>query len=391
MTQTGASESESGALRRPVLSRSPFGKQGRTAMTGSFLERLAAGEAVIHGSGYLFEMERRGYLAAGGYVPEVVIDHPEVVEQLHEEFVRCGSDVVLAFTYYGHRERLRLIGREHLLEQLNRDAIAIARRVVDRHPGTLLAGGTCNTNMYDPDDPATDATARAMFEEQIGWAAEEGVDYIVCETLSHLGEARIAIDVCKQAGLPLVLGFAIHRSGKLRDFDGSLAEACRISLDEGAHLVGFNCHRGPATMYPLLREVAGEVDPARLCTWAVAYRTTALQPAFGALVDDAMPFPEALPGGLSFPVGLDPFQCTRYEMGDFASKCHELGLRYFGGCCGTGPHHVRAMAEAIGRTPLASRYSPDMSKHYALGTDERLLRHNRDYVPHFTATPARSG
>lgn len=360
-------------------------------MAGALMERLAAGEAVIHGSGYLFEMERRGYLQAGGYVPEVVIDHPEVVEQLHEEFVRCGSDVVLAFTYYGHRERLRLIGREHLLERLNRDAVAIARKVVDRHPGTILAGGTCNTNQYDPNDPAMDATARAMFEEQIGWAAEEGVDYIVCETLSHLGEAKIAIDVCNRAGLPLVLGFAIHRSGRLRDFDGSLAEACRICLDEGAHLVGFNCHRGPATMLPLLREAAGEVDPARLCTWAVAYRTTALQPAFGALVDDAMPFPEALPGGLSFPVGLDPFQCTRYEMGDFARQCHELGLRYFGGCCGTGPHHIRAMAEAIGRTPAASRYSPDMSKHYALGTDERLLRHNRDYVPHFTATPARPG
>ena len=78
-------------------------------------------------------------------------------------------------------------------------------------------------------------------------------------------------------------------------------------------------------------------------------------------------------------------------MGDFARQCHELGLRYFGGCCGTGPHHIRAMAEAIGRAPAASRYSPDMSKHYALGTDERLLRHNRDYVPHFTATPARPG
>ncbi len=349
-------------------------------MAGALMGRLAAGEAVIHGSGYLFEMERRGYLQAGAYVPEAVLDHPEVVEQLHEELVRCGSDVVLAFTYCGHRERLGLIGKEHLLERLNRDALAIARKVADRHPGAILAGGTCNTNMYDPGDPAAQAVVRAMFEEQIGWAAEEGVDYIVCETVVHLGEARIAIEAGRRAGLPLVLGFAIHRSGKLRDFDGSLAEACRIALDDGAALVGLNCHRGPATMWPLIREIAEEVDPARLCSWAVAYRTTALQPAFGALVDNAMPVPDALPGGLSFPVGLDPFQCTRYEMGDVALKCHELGLRYFGGCCGAGPHHIRVMAEAIGRTPAASRYSLDMSKHYALGTDERLLRHNRDYA-----------
>jgi len=350
-------------------------------MPGSLEKRLAAGEAVLHGSGYLFEMERRGYLQAGAYVPEVVIDHPEVVEQLHEELVRCGSDVVLAFTYYGHRERLRMVGKEHVLERLNRDAIAIARKVADRHPGALLAGGTCNTNMFDPDDPETHAVARAMFEEQVGWAAEEGVDYMICETFAHLGEARIAVDVCRQAGLPAVLGLAVHRSGKLRDFDGSLADACRTALDDGALLVGLNCHRGPATMWPLMREIAGEVDPARLCAWPVAYRTTAMQPAFGALVDGAMPLPEALPGGLSFPVGLDPFQCTRYEMGDFARNCRDLGMRYFGGCCGAGPHHIRAMAEALGRQPAASRYSPDMSKHYALGSDSRLLRHNRDYAP----------
>ena len=92
----------------------------------SLSERLDAG-TVICAEGYLFEFERRGYLQAGSFVPEVVLRHPEIIAQAHRDFVHAGSDVVLAFTYYGHRERLRLIGREHLLEQLNRDAIAIAR------------------------------------------------------------------------------------------------------------------------------------------------------------------------------------------------------------------------------------------------------------------------
>src|SRR5438045_6180515 len=82
---------------------------------GGLLERLADGP-VICAEGYLFELERRGYLQAGAYVPEVVLDDPDAVAGLHREFVRAGSDVVEAFTYYGHREKLRTIGKEHLLE-----------------------------------------------------------------------------------------------------------------------------------------------------------------------------------------------------------------------------------------------------------------------------------
>src|ERR1041384_209179 len=102
------------------------------------MERLSRGP-VICAEGYLFELERRGYLQAGGFVPEVVLEHPEKVAELHREFVHAGSDVVEAFTYYAHREKLRLIGREQVLEQLNRQALEIAREVA-RDTGTLLAG-----------------------------------------------------------------------------------------------------------------------------------------------------------------------------------------------------------------------------------------------------------
>src|SRR5437762_11060508 len=94
----------------------------------SLLERLDRGP-VICAEGYVFELERRGYLQAGAFVPEVVLDHPEVVKQLHRDFVHAGSDVVEALTYYAQREKLRVIGREHLLEEMNRQALAIARQV----------------------------------------------------------------------------------------------------------------------------------------------------------------------------------------------------------------------------------------------------------------------
>src|SRR5208337_2148041 len=92
------------------------------------MKRLAAGP-VICAEGYVFELERRGYLQAGAFVPVVLIEHPEVVEQLHMDFARAGSDVTLALTYYAHREKLRVIGREKDLLPMYRKALAIAKKV----------------------------------------------------------------------------------------------------------------------------------------------------------------------------------------------------------------------------------------------------------------------
>ena len=86
---------------------------------------------MICAEGYLFELERRGYVQAGPYVPEVVLDAPEAVRQLHREFVRAGSAVVEAFTYYGHREKLKVIGKEDILEPLKWQALQIAKEVAD--------------------------------------------------------------------------------------------------------------------------------------------------------------------------------------------------------------------------------------------------------------------
>jgi betaine-homocysteine S-methyltransferase len=97
------------------------------------------------------------------------------VTELHREFVHAGSDVVEAFTYYAHREKMRVVGKEGLLEELNRNALALAKEVADQ-TGTLFAGDICNTNVFDPDDPESRKAVQAMFDEQVAWAAEAGVD-----------------------------------------------------------------------------------------------------------------------------------------------------------------------------------------------------------------------
>jgi len=334
------------------------------------LDSLADGPLVC-AEGYLFECERRGYLQAGAFVPEVVLDHPEVVEELHREFVHAGSDVVEAFTYYGHREKLRVIGKEDVLEPLNRQALSIATRVASE-TGTLVAGNLCNTNVYEPGATAERAV-RSAFAEQVTWAAEAGVDFVIAETFSWVGEALLALEAIRAAGLPAVVTFAVHREGTLRDAI-SPADACRRAEQAGADVVGLNCIRGPLTMLPLLAPIRAAVS-CPVAALPVPYRTTAAQPSMQALRDPARG------GAQAFPTALDPFTCTRHELGDFATAALELGVRYLGICCGAGPHHVRAVAEAAGKEPPASRYSPDMSKHSFLGSAPGVTESYREYAP----------
>jgi len=340
--------------------------------TLGLLDRLARGP-VICAEGYLFEFERRGLLQAGAYVPEVVLERPDLVEALHREFVDAGSDVVEAFTYYAHRAKLRIIGRERDLERINRTALRIAKKVA-KDTGALFAGDICNTNIYAPPDARSHRQARKMFDEQVGWAVDAGVDYVIGETFGFGGEALLALAAISAAGKPAVITLSVPRETTTRD-GWSATDACRRLEDAGAAVVGFNCARGPATMMPLLREARAAVQ-CHVAALPVPYRTTAAEPTFQSLTD---PHCACIPEDRPFPTALDPFLCNRYEIAAFAKEAFALGVRYLGVCCGAGPHHVRSLAEALGRRPPASRFSPDMSKHVLFGTDKRLRAENLAY------------
>jgi betaine-homocysteine S-methyltransferase len=319
-------------------------------------QRLADG-VVVGAEGYVFELERRGYIKAGPFVPEVILDEPDALRQLHREYLRAGSDVMVALTYYAHRDKLKAVGRGDDLEELNRQAVRIANEIA-AEGGALVAGNICNTWSYDPSEPeASGAVVRAQYEEQLGWAVEEGVDFVIAETNDYVGEALIGLEVCHELGLPAMVTFASVQPSTT--YDGyEYVEACRRLADAGAALVGLNCSRGPATMLPLLEAIRAAVD-IPVAAQPVPYRTSHATPAFEAL--------EA--GGRHlFPLELEPYLCTRFEMADFARQAEALGVNYIGICCGGAPHHVRAMAEALGRETAASRYSPDIALHPVLGT-----------------------
>ena len=184
-------------------------------MTKDLITRLNEGP-VLFAEGYLFAMERRGYLSAGAFVPEVVLEHPEVVSQLHREFIRAGTDIVQAFTYYGHREKLRLIGKEDLLEPLQKNALQIAKDARDEFKDLdlLVCGDVANTNIYNPDDKKSHIECQKMYEEQVGWAKEAGVDFIVAETINWTEEMKIALKAIKDAGMIAVTNFSIKNGDK---------------------------------------------------------------------------------------------------------------------------------------------------------------------------------
>lgn len=319
-----------------------------------FLQRIEQG-TVLCAEGYLFELERRGYVSAGPFVPEVSISEPEAVRQLHRDFLRAGAEIMVAFTYYAHRRKLRDIGKEDILEDLNRAALRIAKEVA-QESDALVAGNICNTWEYNPADEASYETVREMYREQVQWALDAGVDLVIAETYDYYGEAALALEVIKEFDLPAVVTFAPKTE---KTFDGlTWVEACQRLEADGAEVVGVNCARGPLTMLPILQQIRDGVD-CHVAAQPVPYRTTEEQPHFQILRFED--------GNRAFPVALDPFQMTRFEMAEFAIKAQKMGVDFIGICCGGAPHHVRAMAEALGRTTPASQYSPDMSLHPVLG------------------------
>ena len=320
----------------------------------SLTERIQKNGFVICAEGYVFELERRGYVSAGPYVPAgVVMEFPDAVKELHREFVRAGSDVVLALTYYTNRSRLKDIGREADLETVNRRAVRLAREVA-AETDALVAGNLCDTWSYDRANPAeSDRIIRAMYSEQLAWAVDEGVDFVVAETLTHFREAEIALELIQEAKLPSVI--SLFAPAKDKTADGvDIVEACKRLSDRGATVVGLNCGRGPATMLPLLREIVPGVS-GYVSALAVPYRTHAEQPTFVALKQAGKQF--------GFPAALEPFLLTRQEMADFAVAARELGVCYIGVCCGGAPYHVRAMSEALGRRPPASDIRRNLAEH----------------------------
>jgi len=348
-------------------------------MKTGLIERLDT-TGVVCAEGYLFEMERRGYLTAGEFVPEMALDNPDALKSLHKDFQHAGSDVMVAFTYNGHREKMRIIGKEDLLEPLNRAALQIANEIAADVPEgsepNLVAGNISNSNIWDPDDSGSRQTVREMFTEMVGWGVDEGVDYFIGETFYFAEEAFAALEAIQPSGKPAVITIAPMGENILRD-QWDIIATCKELEQRGADVVGMNCFRGPGTMMPYLAQIRKSVS-GHVAALPIPYRTTDQQPTFFNL-DDTCGCTVHSPHGRTFPTALDPLYCNRYEIRKFAEDAWRNNIRYLGVCCGAAPMHIRELAEAMGKNPPASRYSENMQKHFMYGNDESLPEHITSY------------
>ena len=145
--------------------------------------------------------------------------------------MRAGADVMVALTYYAHRSKLRVVGRERDVELLNRQALRIAREAA-AEGNALVAGDLCNTWEYNLDDiHGSSRVVRDMYEEQVRWAVEEGVDFIIAETLEYVGEALIANDVIKRHGLASLVTFGATYEKSKDGYDW--IDGCRMLKENG--------------------------------------------------------------------------------------------------------------------------------------------------------------
>jgi betaine-homocysteine S-methyltransferase len=300
------------------------------------LERLKEGP-VLGDGGYLLELEKRGWVRAGPFTPEVVLTHPEALRELHTEFREAGSEVLQALTFYASRDKLATVGLENRLEDLNRSAVRIAREVAGDQ--CLVAGNLSLTWMYEPDSATAADRVRKTFDEQLAVQVEEGVDFIIGETFSFLGEALIAVERATKTGLPTMVTICFENKDETPE-GKSAADAAKALFDAGADIVGMNCLRPPEHILEPMEQMRRAVDGYLACQ-PVAYRTPKQKPDFTSL-------PE-------FPYALDPLQLTRKEMADYAMNARDLGINFIGACCGAVATHIREMARVLGKLPEDSR------------------------------------
>ena len=316
-------------------------------MTLTITELLKSGP-VLGDGGYLIELERRGYVDSGSgrekvgtgrgsgqFTPEVAIEHPDALRELHREFLRAGSQVLQALTFFGTREKLTRAGYGAETEAINTAAERIAKEMADGK--ALVAGSVSRTQLVEREGMGSLGKARDHISEQIRLLKSAGVDFLILETFFHLAEMKVALECAVANGLSAVATMSF-RPLITQCTDGHSPEECaRVMAEHGAIAVGANCEQDPQRMLPLLRNMRSAVL-VPLAAQPAAFRSTEQCHSF-----TRQP---------AFPDDLETIQVSRSDFKEFAKAARAEGIGYIGGCCGCNAAYIRALADGLGeKTP----------------------------------------
>jgi betaine-homocysteine S-methyltransferase len=306
------------------------------------IELIKSG-VVLGDGGYLIELERRGYVDSGSgrekvgtgrgsgqFTPEVAIENPDALRELHREFLKAGSQVLQALTFFGTREKLNRAGYGKDTERINCAAVKLARDVAEDQ--ALVAGSVSRTQLVEREGMSSLSKAADHIGEQIRLLKDAGADFLILETFFHLAEMRVALECAAKAGVPAVATMSFRPLISQCSDGHSPSECAKVMADLGAIAVGANCEQDPPRMLPLLREMRrGARVP--LAAQPAAFRTTEECHSFTRLP--------------AFPDDLETIQVSRAEFTNFGKIAKEEGIAYAGGCCGCNAAYIRALARGV--------------------------------------------
>jgi homocysteine S-methyltransferase len=248
---------------------------------------------------------------------------PEAVFRVHQAYIEAGAQIIETNTFGANRFKLEPFGLAEEVQRLNGRGVKIAREARDSATREVLIAGSMGplgigvqARHPEPDE------ILAIFREQALALEERGVDLYILETFSYIEEIVLAIDAIRSfSGLPIVAQLTYSEEGTIFG-DMRPGAVAALLKNKNVQIIGANCTLGPQSLLPILQELAG-VDDLRISGMPNA--------GFPKREGDRIVYPKSSPEYFAL----------------FAREAAALGVRVLGGCCGTTPAHIRAMAEAV--------------------------------------------
>lgn len=284
------------------------------------LSFIKENKAVVLDGAMGTQLDKRGLMSRG----RVNLDSPEAVMDVHREYIAAGSQAIITNTLTMNRIYIETHDVGVSLEEVNRAGVRIAREAAGDK--VFVLGNMCSTGqMLEPYGDYTEQQFLDNFREQAQVLAAGGVDAFIIETMFDLAETVCAVRACKEvASIPVIVGMAFSTDANGgRTMMGNSAEDCARQLaDAGADVVGANC---------------GEIGPLEMASLAAIMRSAVSIPI---MVEPNAGKPNLVDGKTVFDMGPDDFAAGVIE-------CQKAGASLLGGCCGTSPAHIRALAALL--------------------------------------------
>ncbi len=252
-----------------------------------------------------------------GEHPELAaLEHPDWLLDIHRAYVEAGTQILCANTFGANREKLKRTGRT--VEEVIPPSIAIAKEAAAGRALVALDLGPIG-QLLEPTGMLDFETAVDIFAQQVRAAVSAGADLVMVETMTDLQECRAALLAVKEnSDLPVLVSMTYEERG--RTFLGHSPASAALTLEGmGADAIGINCSLGPREMPKLVRELT------RWTTLPISVKPNAGLPD---------------PGGAGYDITADEFAAAMAELTD-------LGVKLYGGCCGTTPEYIAKLCRAL--------------------------------------------